>query len=409
MTDDNIETKFNATTTYKTVSTIIKEATDENLMDIRPPYQREEVWTDFKKSHFINSVIRGIVPNCIIFNKNDETDKLTCIDGKQRISSLVKFRNNDIPVMIDEKMVFYDKINSDNEKSLMRSLTTTEKGKFNCRNIPIVEYFNLSYEDQIDIFNRIQNGMALSKGELVSSKFLAEELSIKFTKFCDENYTLISKFVNKNRKEHVRYITHIFYILNSSDDKISSITKCEDNFIKKIKSLKLLENYLNKTKRTLEILFSDKILGHVGIKKENLNQNLLLTFIIFFRDKYQKKLDKINDDDLAKLRFTIRETIQECQNKKIGSNKNNQIILNIYNIMSKNYNYLDKNKKSLQEEIATVINDLEEENDLSDANQNSEDEVGDEVEEISDEENDDKEKIVIHVKQNIKNNKKIKA
>ena len=61
--------------------------------ELNPKYQRKIVWDDDKQSNFIHSVFTGIVPNPIVFNI-DKNRKSVCIDGKQRCTSLIRFKNN---------------------------------------------------------------------------------------------------------------------------------------------------------------------------------------------------------------------------------------------------------------------------------------------------------------------------
>jgi len=104
--------KFNAITTYADVNTIIIQASQkENGINLNPEYQRDIVWSNEKQSAFINSIMRNIIPNAIIFNNNESELIQICMDGKQRITSLVRFKKNEIPYHIndcDDESIFYD-------------------------------------------------------------------------------------------------------------------------------------------------------------------------------------------------------------------------------------------------------------------------------------------------------------
>ncbi len=63
-------------------------------------------WLD-SKSDFIDSVMRGIVPNNLIFNNDIDKEHEVCIDGKQRITSLIEFKQNKISVQIEEDIVYF--------------------------------------------------------------------------------------------------------------------------------------------------------------------------------------------------------------------------------------------------------------------------------------------------------------
>lgn len=66
-----------------------------------PPYQRKSVWTDEKQSYFIDSILRNFpIPPIFLHRKIDpETGKTTfdVIDGKQRLTAIARFINNEIP------------------------------------------------------------------------------------------------------------------------------------------------------------------------------------------------------------------------------------------------------------------------------------------------------------------------
>ena len=68
---------------------------DTNLLDLNPEIQRREVWSEKKMMVLIDSVARGIPISAITVYKNEEGphDVYEVIDGKQRLSTLIKFKN----------------------------------------------------------------------------------------------------------------------------------------------------------------------------------------------------------------------------------------------------------------------------------------------------------------------------
>jgi Protein of unknown function DUF262 len=69
--------------------------------NFEPPYQRRSVWTDEKQSYFIDSILRNFpIPPIFLHRKIDSgTGKTTfdVIDGKQRLTAIARFINNEIP------------------------------------------------------------------------------------------------------------------------------------------------------------------------------------------------------------------------------------------------------------------------------------------------------------------------
>lgn len=347
------ENKFFGRADNKFVSTIVLEASNEDSVILNPPYQRGIVWTEEKMSLFINSVMRGIVPIAIIFNHDYESNKLICVDGKQRITSLIKFKNNEIPAFIDKEILFYSKIGQDRFKGNenCRAMTNPERAKFDGRTIPITVYTNLSYEDQINIFQRIQNGLALSKGEMVASAFLNDKLSTYFSNFCETNYFLVAKYAkNKKRKQHVELISHIFYLANSPNSTLADLTH-DKEFLSTIKHPTIMLAHCKNTKKIMEVLFNERLLRHHDFEARKVKQNVMFTFQKYLMDKYDD-LNKLTENDYAKLRYTFRETADECfGDKKIGSNKTQKAVSLILKKITGHMKHITKDNKLLQTEL----------------------------------------------------------
>ena len=82
----------------KTIYDMVKD----DIIDLEPEYQRGVVWTADKQSAVIESIMRHYyVPPVLLSVQPEKQDgELTyvCIDGKQRMSSICAFLDNEIPV-----------------------------------------------------------------------------------------------------------------------------------------------------------------------------------------------------------------------------------------------------------------------------------------------------------------------
>src|SRR5690606_17336805 len=136
------------------------EELENDEIDINPTYQRDIVWNSEQQSEFINSVLLGIVPNPIIFNIVKNKNKI-CIDGKQRITSIKNFVDNKISVKFDDDIVYYsdvepkgsrtaNKLSENNDNT--RKMSKKEREYFMNKSLIIVEYMNLLYINQLDVF-----------------------------------------------------------------------------------------------------------------------------------------------------------------------------------------------------------------------------------------------------------------
>ena len=64
----------------------------KELINFNAIYQRGTIWKYQQKALFIDSILKGIIPNNIIVNsKIGKTDIDICIDGKQRLQTLFDF------------------------------------------------------------------------------------------------------------------------------------------------------------------------------------------------------------------------------------------------------------------------------------------------------------------------------
>lgn len=63
----------------------------EDELDLNPPYQREYIWSNPDSQKLIESILRGIPLPSIILATVAEDDKLQIVDGKQRLTSILRF------------------------------------------------------------------------------------------------------------------------------------------------------------------------------------------------------------------------------------------------------------------------------------------------------------------------------
>jgi hypothetical protein len=163
-----MENKYDSKVEARSVLTVFGQ---KDVINTEPLYQRGEVWPYKNKKLFIDSLIKGIIPNNIIVNKMTQDNiKNNCIDGKQRLTSIFEFMDNKYPVAIGNDLVFYSKINKKydrtklevcNRRKEFRKMTENEKSEFGDTSLSFAVYKNLTYSEEAEIFERIQHGMTL--------------------------------------------------------------------------------------------------------------------------------------------------------------------------------------------------------------------------------------------------------
>ena len=98
MTEDTKFEPYMSQTSISSIMSDLKRDNDEGGINLDIEYQRDIVWDNDKQSFFINSLLKGISPNPIIFNLNEEEGIKDCIDGKQRLTSIKRFIENEFTV-----------------------------------------------------------------------------------------------------------------------------------------------------------------------------------------------------------------------------------------------------------------------------------------------------------------------
>ncbi|KAI0075031.1 hypothetical protein K474DRAFT_1600557, partial [Panus rudis PR-1116 ss-1] len=138
-------------TTQYTAKSLYDQIVD-GLIDLDPEYQREVVWPETKQVSLIDSILRNYYIPPIIFAVTvnaDGSEMRTCIDGKQRLTSIQKYTNQR----------FYYKQDGSGKKPL---LPRQYMQAFANKQIVCVEYEALSDDQEREIFQRVQNGVALT-------------------------------------------------------------------------------------------------------------------------------------------------------------------------------------------------------------------------------------------------------
>ena len=72
----------------------IKRKYDKKIIDLASNFQRLDVWNDIKRSELIESVLMGLPIPIFYFNEG-QSGELIVVDGKQRLTSFIKFLNNE--------------------------------------------------------------------------------------------------------------------------------------------------------------------------------------------------------------------------------------------------------------------------------------------------------------------------
>lgn len=151
--------------------------------NLSPPYQRHSVWTPEKQSFLIDSILKNFPMPPVFLRQHidDSSGKTTydVIDGKQRLTSIIKFINNEIPAATELENTDFDdpKIAGKYFNELDDPTLSEYKRRFWRYSIPI-EYIDTASTKLIDnIFDRLnRNGEPLMGQELRHAKYHSTDL-----------------------------------------------------------------------------------------------------------------------------------------------------------------------------------------------------------------------------------------
>ncbi|ORY62720.1 hypothetical protein BCR35DRAFT_194723 [Leucosporidium creatinivorum] len=147
---------------------------------LNPKYQRGDVWQKDRRSLLISSLFKNLHVPELLFNiheiDNDEEDDDSdsgssrtvwdACDGKQRMTSILKFMRGEIPVKDDTGTSYYYPTSSNLDA---RCLDSTMKATFDKFRVRYGAYHDLNDAQETLLFNRVQGGIPLSTAEVLKS------------------------------------------------------------------------------------------------------------------------------------------------------------------------------------------------------------------------------------------------
>lgn len=326
----------------KTVRTLIQDLNNSERVDLNPNYQRNIVWSDKDESAYIDSVIHGMAPGNIIFAKDNE--KKICIDGKQRCFSLLHFSNNEVPIIIDQQEFYYgpteDDLPKKNDGLEVKLLPKNMRVVFEEQQLNIVTYDNLDYNQQAELFTRIQYGKKLTCGEKTSAKIKNEKVCSIMAKYCETHKEKL-QFYYGERKEYYQFISKMFCILHKEDTAVSKTNI--DKYLNKLNKSDVKEQG-KKLDKIINNLFTDSILNSDEIRNWKLKTNLpMLCYKIY--DRILKDKDVLSSKDIKTIKEIIIGVAKDILDKKIkGATKKVQRLM----------------AKQCDESINTIMEDISE-------------------------------------------------
>ncbi len=220
----------------------VRDWNNNNRLELRPDFQRNEVWSKAAQIMLIDTIIRGIpIPKIYIKSiMNEGNTYRIVIDGQQRLTAILKFVQGDLALKKPYKGEYEGKTFSDLPDDVQNEILRYK--------IDINEIFNPTDEEIRDLYSRVNKyTVQLNKQELRRADFpgdfisLAEELaennffesakifSLKQRRrmldveYTEELLTILLKGI-QDKKDYLDSVCEEYIVLENKSDIISDFT-----------------------------------------------------------------------------------------------------------------------------------------------------------------------------------------
>lgn len=167
-------------------------------LELSPKFQRKSVWTERAKSYLVDTVLRGRpIPKILITQSlRDGKNVRVVIDGQQRLRAILGFYSGDFSISRAHNKQYAGLFYSD--------LDDDAKAEFLKYEIGVDVLFDLSYEDTLDVFARLNTySVKLNSQELLNAQYLgyfkqaAHELGLRHVRYWIEGGVMTEKQVTR--------------------------------------------------------------------------------------------------------------------------------------------------------------------------------------------------------------------
>jgi len=299
---DTYPAKINFSRSTPTIYEIYRQYTTRGTLNLSPPFQREKVWSKKQKSELIESILMGIPLPIMYFFQNIDGN-IQVVDGKQRLSSLFEFLENEGKGFKLSELTILNTLKGRN----FNELEAFQKANIEDYEL-VINIIKPPTPDRIkfDIFDRVnRGGTRLNNQEMRNAIYqgkateLLNELSKNewFQKAIDSS---ISDTFMKDKYIILRAIAFILYKNRQYTEKYNSdIDEFLGKFMlylnnldnQKIESIK--NNFIYTMKRAYEILGHDGFRTSTYLNKDRKSPISMAVFEIF---SYMMSFDVVELD-----------------------------------------------------------------------------------------------------------------
>ncbi|SAM04912.1 hypothetical protein [Absidia glauca] len=239
----------------------VQDMLNSGVIKLDAEYQRDIVWPSSKMSMLIDSLMKKyyIPPLLFAVRIDDNGERVrVCIDGKQRLTSILRFTQNKIPYLEESSGIVEEVYFEQNDTGPNVGLTSDrtylseeDRENFNDTEIVMIEFSELDEDQELEIFARVQMGVSITAAE----KLLATNSPA--SKFCRELLTThphLDSLLRGAKAVSFQYVSQLLYILKEEtpDKYVASHARLME-FLKD-RSAILSDSLKRKVRRTIGLL-----------------------------------------------------------------------------------------------------------------------------------------------------------
>ena len=309
---------------------------DRGTVKLDPDFQREDVWSRKQKSELIESILMGI-PLPVMYFAEDKFGNLQVIDGRQRLTALFNFLNNDFtinsaPILIHLK------------GKKFKNLVQKEQIKLEDYQL-IVYIIKPQTPDRIkfDIFDRVnRGGTQLNKQEMRNALYQGKSTQLLNKLSQNKEFKIaIGDVVNSKRMKDkyliLRFLSFYLYfenrLIDSNNKKIEYKSDIDDFLGKTMEFLnKSSDDLLNNLKYIFykTMTNSYNILGKDAFRIPNKKKKRPINMALFESLSYFMSFDIVSKQKKELVKIKINEifndaTFIESLTNRVDSSKSVEI------------------------------------------------------------------------------------
>jgi len=224
--------------------TAFKQAHDQDRLVMKPPFQRNPVWTDAQRSYLIDTILRGYpIPEIYVQESVDEKGEevYTIVDGQQRLRACLEF--------IEGKFSLSAKEVPDWADMSFDELKAADKKQIYGYNFIVRQLPNASDDQLRGIFKRLnRNVVALNRQELRHATYWGPFIS-SMESLSDLEYWSISGIFTANdirRMLDIEFVSELTVAyLHGLPNKKSTLEKWYETYEKAYPDKERVESCFN--------------------------------------------------------------------------------------------------------------------------------------------------------------------